>query len=152
MDSSQNRAWKISSRLALLGPGILVAATGVGAGDLATGAFTGDKLGTTILWSVVLGAFLKYVLNEGLTRWQLATDTTLLEGCMRHFGQLFRWTFLAYLVIWSFLVALALMSACGATLHAIIPWRSPSQDKVFYGILQRSAGSDSGQAGRISTL
>ena len=109
---------------------------GVGAGDLATGAFTGDKLGTTILWSVVLGAFLKYVLNEGLTRWQLATDTTLLEGCMRHFGQLFRWTFLAYLVIWSFLVALALMSACGATLHAIIPWRSPSQDKVFYGILQ----------------
>lgn len=136
MNPEPNRFSKITGRLALFGPGILVAATGVGAGDLATGAFTGDKLGTMILWSVVLGAFFKYVLNEGLTRWQLATGTTLLEGCLNHFGHFFRWTFIAYLLCWSFLVALALMSACGATMHAIIPWNSPSQDKIIYGIIQ----------------
>ena len=35
--------------LSLLGPGILVAATGVGAGDLATAAFTGSRLGLATL-------------------------------------------------------------------------------------------------------
>ncbi|MAF09550.1 iron transporter, partial [Candidatus Poribacteria bacterium] len=42
--------------LSVIGPGILVAATGVGAGDLATGAFTGSQLGTAVLWAVVVGA------------------------------------------------------------------------------------------------
>ena len=43
--------------LAVIGPGILVAATGIGAGDLATSAFAGSALGLTVLWAVVLGAF-----------------------------------------------------------------------------------------------
>ncbi len=42
--------------LSILGPGILVAATGVGAGDLATAAFTGSRLGLACLWAVVLGS------------------------------------------------------------------------------------------------
>ena len=66
--------------LAMLGPGILVAATGVGAGDLATGALAGSNVGVAILWAVVAGAVFKFVLNEGLARWQLATGSTLLEG------------------------------------------------------------------------
>ncbi|MBD3673804.1 MAG: Nramp family divalent metal transporter [Planctomycetaceae bacterium] len=135
-DRSPAHSRTLLSRIAIFGPGLLVAATGVGAGDLATGAFTGDKLGTTILWAVLVGAFFKYVLNEGLTRWQLATGETLLEGCLRHFGTLFEVLFLGYLMVWSFLVALALMSACGATCHAILPWNTASQDKVFYGIAQ----------------
>ena len=61
---------KKTRRLAIFGPGILVAATGVGAGDLATGAFSGGELGVAVLWAVVLGAGLKFVLNEGLARWQ----------------------------------------------------------------------------------
>lgn len=68
--------------LAVIGPGLLVAATGVGAGDLATGAFTGNKLGVAVLWAVALGAFIKFVLNEGLARWQLATGQTVLEGAL----------------------------------------------------------------------
>ena len=42
-----------------LGPGLLVAATGVGAGDLATAAFTGSHLGPAVLWAVLVGAALK---------------------------------------------------------------------------------------------
>lgn len=120
--------------LTIVGPGILVAATGVGAGDLGTAAFTGAQLGVAVAWAVLLGAFLKYVMNEGLTRWQLATGQTLLEGCLQHLGPLFRWTFLVYLLVWSFLVGLALMSACGATAHAIWPLlKTPQADKVLYG-------------------
>ena len=119
----------------MIAPGILVAATGVGAGDLATGAFTGSKLGVAILWAVLLGAGLKFLVNEGLTRWQLATGTTLLEGCSLHLGRPVQWIFLIYLLFWSFFVGSALMSACGATFHAILPLLDPHADKILYGIL-----------------
>jgi Mn2+/Fe2+ NRAMP family transporter len=126
--------------LALIGPAILVAATGVGAGDLATASFTGSMLGLTILWAVVLGAFLKFVLNEGLARWQLATGDTLLEGCVEHFGRPVQWLFVGYLVVWSFLVAAALMSAVGVTSLAIYaPWGTNSANKIFYGVLHSAA-------------
>ena len=99
------------SLFAMLGPGILVAATGVGAGDLATAAFAGSKLGVAVLWAVVLGAGIKYLLTEGLTRWQLATGDTLLEGSMSRLGRPAQYIFLIYLLLWSFMVAAALMSA-----------------------------------------
>ena len=75
------------SLFSILGPGILVAATGVGAGDLATAAFAGSKLGVAVLWAVMLGALIKFFLTEGLTRWQLATGETLLEGSMSRLGR-----------------------------------------------------------------
>jgi Mn2+/Fe2+ NRAMP family transporter len=119
---------------AIIGPGMIVAATGVGAGDLATGAFTGSKLGVAVLWAVVLGATLKYTINEGLARWQLMTGTTLLEGVTRHLGRWAIGLFLAYLVFWTFFVASALMSASGVAMHAVLPLRDPQSDKIFYGI------------------
>lgn len=107
--------------LALIGPGILVAATGVGAGDLATAAFAGSQLGLAILWAVVVGALVKFVLNEQLARWQLATGTTILEGMVQKLGPLVWALFGAYLFFWSPFVAVALMKACGAVLHAMAP-------------------------------
>ncbi len=129
---------KLRNLLIIVGPGILVAATGVGAGDLATASFTGNALGTTVLWAVLLGAFLKFVLNEGLARWQLATGDTLLEGCVDRLGRPVLWFFLCYLIFWSFLVAAALMSAVGATCHAMLPLfgdENPAKNKIFYGIV-----------------
>ncbi len=123
--------------LAVIGPGILVAATGVGAGDLATATLTGAALGTAVLWAVIVGAALKYVLNEGLTRWQLATGTTLLEGAVQHLGRPARWVFMAYLIVWSYLVAMALMSACGVAAAAIFPiFEDVATSKIVFGILQ----------------
>ncbi len=107
--------------LAVIGPGILVAATGVGAGDLATGAFTGTEVGVAVLWAVLFGALLKFAITEGLARWQLATGNTLLEGAVDRFGLLVALVFLPYLLAWSFFVGAALMSACGATFHAMWP-------------------------------
>jgi Mn2+/Fe2+ NRAMP family transporter len=122
--------------LSIIGPGILVAATGIGAGDLATAAFAGSKLGLAILWAVLVGAFFKFVLNEGLTRWQLATGTTLLEGTVSHLGRPAQYFFLLYLLIWSFLVAAALMSACGVAAQAIFPlFQDPSTGKIVYGMI-----------------
>ncbi len=126
---------------AIIIPGILVAATGVGAGDLATASFAGSLLGNGILWAAVLGAFLKFVVNEGLARWQLATGKTLIEGAVDKFGRIFGWLFLPYLLIWSFFVASALMSACGVTLHAMIPlFDNADNGKVGFGIFASIVG------------
>ncbi|MEQ8318379.1 MAG: Nramp family divalent metal transporter [Phycisphaerales bacterium] len=109
------------SILLLVGPGVLVAATGVGAGDLATAAFAGSKLGLAVLWAVIVGAMAKLVLNEQLARWQLATGTTILEGAIKRLGPVVWAVFGAYLLLWSPFVAVALMKACGAVLSAMVP-------------------------------
>jgi Mn2+/Fe2+ NRAMP family transporter len=120
--------------LAVIGPGILVAATGVGTGDLVTGALAGTRLGVAVLWAALVGALVKFVLNEGLARWQLATGETVLEGVRRHFGRVAILLFLAYLLLWTYVLAAALMSACGAAMHAIVPLGDADRDKVMFGI------------------
>lgn len=107
--------------LSLLGPGIAVAATGVGAGDMVAAAVVGSKYGLAVVWAALIGAVFKFVLNEGLARWQLATGTTLLEGWVQHLGRWVQVYFLIYLVLWSFVVGGALISACGLAAHAILP-------------------------------
>lgn len=129
-----------SGPLAIIGPGLLVAATGVGAGDLATGALTGSRLGVAVLWAVLLGAIIKFVLNEGLARWQLATGSTVLEGTARHIGRAAIVTFLVYLCVWSFFVGSALMSACGVAAHAILPLDYPLIENIFCGVAESNVG------------
>lgn len=107
--------------LAILGPGLAVAATGVGAGDVVAAAVSGAEYGVAILWAAVVGAVLKFSLNEGIARWQLATGTTLLQGWGRHLHRVVLAVFLLYLVIWTLLIAAALMSACGLAAHAMLP-------------------------------
>ncbi|MCP5046512.1 MAG: divalent metal cation transporter [bacterium] len=104
-----------------LGPGIVVAATGIGAGDMIAAAFAGAKYGTVIIWAAIMGAILKYFLNEGIARWQLATGTTVPEGWRNKFHPALSWYFLVYLFLWSFIVAGALIAACGLAAHALVP-------------------------------
>ena len=134
-------AHKHSSLIAVIGPGLLVAATGVGAGDLATASFAGSLLGASIAWAVVLGAFLKFVVTEGLARWQLATGETLLEGAVHRLSPIIGWLFLPYLLLWSFFVGSALMSACGVTLYAMVPiFEDAADGKVVFGMAASVAG------------
>lgn len=125
----------------VIGPGLLLAATGVGGGDLATGGIVGATLGTAVLWAVVVGALLKFVVTEGLARWQLATGETFLEGVARRVGRGAIWLFLPYLLLWSFFVGSALMSASGVTLHAALPvFDDAERGRVVFGIAAGLAG------------
>jgi Mn2+/Fe2+ NRAMP family transporter len=96
-----------------IAPGILVAATGVGAGDLINASLAGSELGLTILWAAWMGAILKWLLNEGIARWQLATGTTLLEGWKNEIGGWLCWIFSVYLVLWTVFVGGTIIKACG---------------------------------------
>lgn len=127
MIESENpkRGWK--QYAAVLGPGIAIAATGVGAGDMVAAAVSGSRYGYAVVWAAAVGALLKFVLNEGLARWQLATGTTLLEGWVQKLGKWVQVYFLIYLVLWSFIVGGALIAACGLAAHAMAPaWSLPA--------------------------
>ena len=127
--------------IALFTPGLLIAATGVGAGDLITSGFAGMETGTTLLWAIVFGALLKFSLTEGLARWQMATGTTLLEGWAHRLGPWIRWIFLVYLLCWSFFVGGALVNACGVAAHGIFPLHENAQtSKIVWGVTHSLAG------------
>ena len=120
---------------ALVGPGIVVAATGVGAGDMVAATKAGAAWGLPLLWTAVVGAVLKFVLAEGIARWQLATGTTLLEGWSRLLGRPLRIAFVAYLLTWTIVVAGALMAACGLAAHALVPALSVTTWGIVHALL-----------------
>lgn len=121
------------SLLQAIGPGILVAATGVGAGDLAGGALAGSRLKLAVLWVVLIGAALKFVLCEGLARWQLRTGTSVSSGVFQATHPAVRWGFLAYVAAWSFCIGGMLMSACGECAQAILPIGDPAFGRIVHG-------------------
>lgn len=138
--STQRNTFEKNSWLAILGPGILVAATGVGAGDLLTASLAGSRVGLAILWAALVGSFMKWVLNEGIARWQLATDTTLLEGWVNRLGRWIEWIFIPYFLLWSFFVGGALISGCGVAASSLIPLGDPTTSKNVWGIIHTLVG------------
>lgn len=118
-----------------IGPGFIVAATGVGAGDMVASTIAGGKFGLVILWVIVFGALLKYVLNEGIARWQYATGSTLLEGWIRHLPRIFSYYFIGYLFVWSFIVGGALTTSCGLAMNAMFPFLSIEYWAVIQAII-----------------
>jgi Mn2+/Fe2+ NRAMP family transporter len=101
------------SVLKLAGPGLIVAATGIGSGDIVSATVGGARYGVLLLWAVALGAFFKFVLQEGIARWQLATGLTALEGWAAHLPAWVKYYFAAYLVLWTVSVSAALTNATG---------------------------------------
>jgi Mn2+/Fe2+ NRAMP family transporter len=99
--------------LRMIGPGLLVAAAGIGAGDTVSATMVGASHGLALVWVVALAAFLKRFLNEGIARWQLATGTTAIEAWALLLPWWVRTYFAIYLVIWTLSVTAALTSACG---------------------------------------
>jgi len=121
--------------LMIIGPGFAVAATGVGAGDMVSAAVAGSRYGMAIAWAAIVGAILKYVMNEGVARWQLATGTTILEGWISKLGKWVQYYFLIYIGVCSFIVGAALMSACGLVAHAIFPGISVAAWGIAHSII-----------------
>jgi Mn2+/Fe2+ NRAMP family transporter len=121
--------------LTVVGPGIAIAATGVGAGDFIASTNAGSRYGELLLWAAVYGAVLKFAVNEGVARWQLATGKTMLEGWVEKFGTPLKYFFLVYLVVWSYSVGSGLISACGLAGHALVPQLSVNQWGVIHSLV-----------------
>jgi Mn2+/Fe2+ NRAMP family transporter len=104
----------------LIGPGLLVAATGVGAGDLVAALVAGSLYGLNFVWAIVLGVAIKFSINEGVGRYHLASGRTILEG----FHSLGRWAsgfFGGYTLLWGFVFGGAVAASCSLAATAIYP-------------------------------
>lgn len=134
--------------MARLGPGILVAATGVGAGDLVNATLAGSKLGLSILWAAWVGALLKWFLNEGIARWQMATGTTLLTGWLDRLGNWIQILFVPYLLLWTLFVGGALIKACGVAGAALVP----AVPVFWWGVIHSLVGLAMVLAGGFKTF
>ncbi|GAB3940055.1 Nramp family divalent metal transporter [Corynebacterium tapiri] len=116
------------------GPGIVAAATGVGAADLVATLIAGQKFGYALLWACVLGTAMKIILVEGVGRYSLATGHTMFHG-WRSLG---RWTaiyFAPYLVIWGFVYGAAGTAGVGLAMSALFPGTSVTFWAITSGIL-----------------
>ena len=127
------------SRLKLIGPGLVVAATGVGAGDMVSSLTAGTEFGTILIWAVILGAALKFALTEGLGRWYMATRTTILEGwhSMGWWASIY---FIVYLALVTFFFGAAAPSASALAVTAMFPgvmplWAWAILHSVVFGFL-----------------
>lgn len=99
--------------LKLAGPGLIVAATGIGSGDVVSATVGGARYGVMLLWAIAVGAFFKFVLTEGIARWQLATGLTAVEGWAEYLPAWVKVYFGAYLLFWTVAVSAALTNATG---------------------------------------
>ncbi len=113
------------SFLKLAGPGLVVAATGIGSGDVVAATVGGARYGVVLLWAIAIGAFFKYVLNEGIARWQLATGKTALEGWAEYLPAWVKVYFGIYLVLWTVFVSAALTNATGLGISNLTGGRIP---------------------------
>jgi len=110
---SETSAPRALSVLKLAGPGLVVAATGIGSGDVVSATVGGAKYGVVLLWAIAVGAFFKFVLSEGIARWQLATGKTVVEGWAEHLPAWVQAYFGIYLLLWTLAVSAALTNAAG---------------------------------------
>ena len=58
-------------RFADLGPGLLLAAAGIGVGDMVSSIIAGAEYGLVLVWALVAGVVIKHTITEGAARWQL---------------------------------------------------------------------------------
>lgn len=86
--------------LGYVGPGLLVAATVVGSGELIATTKTGAQVGIICLWLIILGCFIKVFVQVELGRYTLSSGEPTLQALNRIPGPRFR----ANWVIWLWLV------------------------------------------------
>lgn len=123
-------------RWRIVGPGLVVAATGIGAGDLVATMVAGSQYGYALLWAAVAGVIIKIALVEGAGRWTLATGRTIFDG-WRSLGAWATVYFGIYVVVWGFSYGAAAMSATGLSLNALFP----AVEVRWWGILAGVAGA-----------
>ena len=111
----------LKGKLGVVGPGLIIAATGVGAGDLVSSLAAGQEYAFTFVWAIVVGVALKYFLTEGIARWALATGTTIIQAWYS-LGAIVRAYFVGYLFLLTFVFGAAVASATGLALNAMLPF------------------------------
>ncbi len=130
------------SRWRLIGPGIVAAATGVGAGDLVATLIAGSMFGYALLWAAVAGTLLKISLAEAVGRWALASGRTIFDGWSSlgpgWFAGRLNWATLyfgVYVVLWGFFYGATAMTASALPLAALLDGTAMALDLKTWAMI-----------------
>ena len=122
------------ARLTAIGPAVVVAAGGVGAGDLISALTSSARFGMTLLWAAVVGVVLKYVATEGLGRLYMASGETILRS-IRRVGLWLSVIFMVFLVIMGLLYGAALSSLVALAANAMFPVMPEDAWAILFAIV-----------------
>jgi Mn2+/Fe2+ NRAMP family transporter len=123
-----------AARWRVIGPGLVVAGTGVGAADMVSTLAAGSRYGYVLLWAVIVGVVLKIILVEGAGRYTLATGYTIFEG-WQSLGRWTTWYFGPYIIIWGFVYGASAMSSTALPLAAMFPQVPLTAWAMIMGVL-----------------
>lgn len=131
-----------------LGPGLVVAATAIGASHLVLAPTAGAAYGYALLWVVIVAHLFKYPAFEFGPRYAVATGGSLLEGYARVPGpaRWALWVFLAGTVIQGVTVLAGVLGVAAAVLTTVLPGLPIPLGSLLLGLLiaglLRSGGFD----------
>lgn len=112
------RGWR--ARFGYLGPGIVLAAAGIGAADMVTAVSGATAYGMGLLWAALLGVLVKFAITEAVGRLCLTTGKTTMSA-LRATSRALPWIFLAFLAVIGLVYGAALGSIAALALSALIP-------------------------------
>ncbi len=102
---------KFSEIFKLIGPGLILASSIVGSGELIATTVLGAENGYTLLWLIILSCFIKIVVQNELGRYAIGAGETTLEAFDRVPGPRFRVGWMVW--CWFFMVMFTLMQVGG---------------------------------------
>jgi Mn2+/Fe2+ NRAMP family transporter len=124
-DAIETPPFSLASALRRIGPGMVLAASIVGSGELIATTTLGAQVGFTALWIILVSCAIKPVVQGELGRYTIATGHTGLEGFNRMPGPRLGVSWLVW--AWGVMVMLTLLQVGGMyggvaqVLHLLVP-------------------------------
>jgi Mn2+/Fe2+ NRAMP family transporter len=109
--------------LLLVGPSMVWAAEYIGSGEVIIATRTGAILGTTVLWAVIMGVFLKFWIGVAGARYTVCTGEGMVDMFDRIPGPR-HWVVWLVLVVQLFCAVMstgALATSAGTFIHSLLP-------------------------------
>jgi Mn2+/Fe2+ NRAMP family transporter len=117
-----------------LGPGIVVAGSVVGTGELINTPVQAARFGFVLLWAVIIACLIKYFLQVEIGRHCLVHDRTALESLKRFPGPKLcgtSWILWIFIVAWTFgqIGSAGIVGALAGMLHGLLPLASEGHER-----------------------
>ncbi len=94
-----------------IGPGLILASSIVGSGELIATTVLGAENGYSLLWLIIVSCFIKIAVQNELGRYAIGTGETTLEAFNRVPGHIFGLSWVVWL--WALMVSMTLMQVGG---------------------------------------
>lgn len=112
---------KLAARLKGLGPGMVLAVTSIGAGDMVTTLNGSSEYGMALVWAIVVGILIKFALTEAVGRLQLSSPRTLISRMHDITGPVLPVVFLLFMILIGLFYGAGLSSVAAIAVVELVP-------------------------------